>query len=333
MIELPQDRNGSNNGNPSQEIDDGSLETISYVRIPADPSQSLEELSFTPTVAGDAFLTHLKPMFVARNGDEVDVGLLLQQQQQQQQHQGQQPAQTLLGSSGTPGIVKEETLRKVAQSEGHVEVFTLVHATKSNHFVGVNLYLDEVGMLKRLPLNSRASDLCLKAGYNPPPTFYGDVYCGRIVKQNGMAFHNKSLSLKEYQSDRGWLAKAMEHNLEYQLEQTRLTGRSDVSQPLVAGSEGIAKTEDGYSWTQTEEEVEVQVSLPDTAMVNSKDVVVRFQPQAFHVTYRKEPILDLKLFQRVDVDGCTWTIDPSAGSKVVLTMEKLDPALWPRIQY
>jgi hypothetical protein len=45
---------------------------------------------------------------------------------------------------------------------------------------GVNIYLDEAGMLKKLPLNARASELALKCGFNPPPTFYGDVYVGRV---------------------------------------------------------------------------------------------------------------------------------------------------------
>lgn len=35
-------------------------------------------------------------------------------------------------------------------------------------------------MLKRLPLNKRASDYALRAGFNPPPQFYGDVFMGRV---------------------------------------------------------------------------------------------------------------------------------------------------------
>lgn len=76
-------------------------------------------------------------------------------------------------------IVSESTLHSVAAG-GSVEVFRLVSPMESNHHKIINFYLDEVGLLKKLPLNARASQYALKAGFNPAPQFYGDIYVGRV---------------------------------------------------------------------------------------------------------------------------------------------------------
>lgn len=134
--------------------------------IPADTSNPLQELSFpiSSNQTGDALAEYLKPAF-GKNAKNVDMTLF------------QKQAATQLGS--TDATVSPEALQQVAQ-EGNVETFTLAHALPDNHFTGVNIYLDEVGMLKRLSLNTRASDYALRCGFNPPPQFYGDVYMGRI---------------------------------------------------------------------------------------------------------------------------------------------------------
>ena len=51
------------------------------------------------------------------------------------------------------------TLQSVAKQEGHVEKFRLANFVLSNKLTGMNLYIDEIGLLKRSPLNQRAMDL------------------------------------------------------------------------------------------------------------------------------------------------------------------------------
>jgi hypothetical protein len=56
-------------------------------------------------------------------------------------------------------------------------------------------------------------------------------------------------------------------------------------------------------------------------------------PQSIVIKCRKEPVLTLQLFERVDPDGCMWTLDRKGDSlKVVVTLEKVEQALWPRIK-
>jgi len=84
----------------------------------------------------------------------------------------------VFGSADAPKV-SVEALRQVTE-QGQVETFALVRPTESNKYTSVNIYLDEVGMLRRLPLNKRAADLASKAGFNPAPSFYGDIFIGRI---------------------------------------------------------------------------------------------------------------------------------------------------------
>jgi len=349
-------------------------DVIYYVKIPADTSRPLEELRLRtkpppPSTAAttadgsvDVLAEHLKATAFRTNGGaadadaaEVDLSLLEQQ------------STTTLASGNVAPQVSDETLRQVAK-EGHVETFCLVRpgasssTTTTTTTAGIQLYLDEIGMLKRLPMNPRASRFAEIAGYNPPPTFYGDVYMGKVVSydQSSPSFNRKqrnaSLRLEEAQLDAPWLREAAVSNLEYQLERNRAAGipagdaPQQPNQPGTDGKEEFASRE-GYSWTQTEEELEVRIPIPAAATDDDDDIAtaklsdvkkaigVKFRSQGVDATYRKLPLLSLRLFERVDIDGgCTWTIERQGkGGKVstvlVATMEKIEPALWPRIQY
>lgn len=316
---------------------DGSEDVITFVKIPADTSKPLEELSFPVSAnqTGDALAEHLKSLF-GSNAKNIDMTLF------------QKQAATQLSS--TDATVSPEALAQLAQ-EGNVETFTLVHALPSNHFTGINIYLDEVGMLKRLPLNTRAGSYAARAGFNPEPQFYGDVYMGRIKVQYAMhsihtltccwiwltiyaktkpALTNVSFSLgKDTSPEAPWLQKATVENLEYQKQLNEFTGRSEL-QKAVDGTDGVVKAETGYEWTQTDEELEVVMPLPKG--VTSKDVDVKYLPKSLEVKCKKEPLVVLPLFARVDPDGCTWTLDRDGDEmKLVITMEKSDPVTWPRI--
>jgi hypothetical protein len=333
---------------------------IAYVYVPADTSVPLQERAFRPPrdALGDALLEHLKPSFAKGQDQSVDVELLKQEGL----------ATTLAGSADVP-TVSDATLQQVA-SEANVETFSLVHPTPTNNFTGINIYLDEgtlsgarsfasadvvsvicplfschccfatfachatmlfiVGMLKRLPLNKRATDFAARAGFNPAPIFYGDVFLGRL--QQKPTLRNVSFQLGiDTANDAAWLKSAVTDNLDYQKELNAMTGQRNT-QAGVAGSDGQAKEEDGYSWTQTEGELEVIVRLPADA--TSKQIKVKFHPLSLQVLHQADPLVNLSLFERIDVDSCTWTMESEApdAKKLVVTMEKLEEAYWPRIR-
>ena len=105
----------------------------------------------------------------------------------------------------------------------------------------------------------------------------------------------------------------------------------------VDGSNGRVKQEKGFSWTQTTDELEVVVVIPNsgtsTAVV-SKDVQVTFRARGLLVSYQNETLVDIQLFEEIDIDTSTWTLDKSSnhGTKLIITLEKLEQALWIRIQ-
>jgi len=146
----------------------GEHESLQFVHLPQDETIPLKELSVyaNPDRVGDILIDYLKTFFQSLS-DKVDVSLLKDQSDQ------------YFGNNSIPSTLSDEAITRVAD-EGQVEVFCLVRPVPSNKFTSINMYLDELGMLKRLPLNKRAGSLAKQAGYDPEPLFYGDVYIGRL---------------------------------------------------------------------------------------------------------------------------------------------------------
>lgn len=332
MIESAEDRLAGNT--PVNENTEGLLTVeITCVEIPHDVSKPLREVTFSIPVQsletkGDVVMERLKPFFGGSlsNSDsnsKVDLSLF-----------HKQAAQHLV-SSTTTGTVSEAALEKVAQ-QGSVESFSLVHPTPSNKFTGINVYLDEIGMLKRLPLNSRASEYAAKAGFNPPPQFYGNVYLGRVQSSPKVRCMPFQLGIDTHIDTAEWLKKATMGNLEYQTAMNNITGRQNETQANVDGTDGVSKQEKGglYAWTQTDEEVEIVVPLPKDA--TAKEINVKYLSKSVQIKFRKESLLRLDLFARVDPDGCMWTLDKVNTKKernLVVTLEKGEATSWPRITH
>lgn len=326
LVETPEERKAKAITEIMKEPDgeDAAEETIAYVMVPHDTSKPLQEFTFQPNriaVDGDKLVQHLKPLF---GGDDANVDFSLLKEQA--------AANPLLASAtdgdGAAPTVSDEALQQVAK-QGSVETFTLVHSTPSNEFTSIQIYLDEVGLLKKLPLNPRASEYAKRAGFEPPPQFYGNVLLGR-VRTYPKVEHMNFVMGKDTALDAEWLKRATTENLEYQMQLNQITGRNDV-QPGVSGADGVAKKEEGYTWTQTEEELELIVRLPVDA--TSKDVKCKYHPQSLQVSCRSEVLVSLDLFERIDPEGCTWTLErDSKFAELIVTMEKIEVALWPRIR-
>jgi len=326
LIETSEERKAKQNS-VSTSDNDPNAKKISFVYIPSDTSKPMKEMNFSlkhQSQPVDALPEVLKPMFsvLGKVGDSVDLSML---RDQQQQH---------FASGNAPSVtISDETLRKVAQ-EGHVETFNLVKPVPRNKFTSVNIYLDEIGMMKRLPLNARAADLAKKAGFNPPPNIYGDVFIGRVQSSPNKKTTNLDFKLgSDTSHDATWLQNAAMENLEFQNAMNGNNNQQQRVQPTNAGEDGKAKQEEGYSWTQTDEEVEVVVDLKSDE-ITTKDIKVNFRPKSLELLVKKDPVVYISLFDAVDPDGCTWTIEKSKGTKqIAITCEKQDAISWPRITF
>mmetsp|Transcript_29106 Transcript_29106/g.63191 ORF Transcript_29106/g.63191 Transcript_29106/m.63191 type:complete len:352 (+) Transcript_29106:41-1096(+) len=298
------------------------IDGVQLALVPHDISQPIRSVRLPPGLTrpgtGDAAVEFVKPYF-ASNKSSIDASLLNDQAQKQFAGGNLQGLDT--------SKISIESMNAVA-AQGSVETFPLVHPAESNKYQGVYVYLDEVGLLKKLPTNTRAAEIAASCGYNPPPSFYGDVFIGRVVTRPAM----KNIDfVVGKDTDRGaeWMKRAVSENVAWQQEMNKVTGQAGQSQPSVVGSEGNAVQEFDFSWTQDEEEVEIVVEIDSD--IDKRAVKVTFLPNSVKVEHKGEDALNVKLYDKIDVDGCTWTLD--GKTKLVLTLEKgKSGAMWPRIK-
>jgi hypothetical protein len=334
-----------------------AVEKILFVRVPWDVSQPLEqcemymaESSFSNASVSVDPLSDMLAQSVFSSSSEaaaaaVDLELL--------------PSRNTTLLSSTGGItVSDESLRSVA-NRGCCETFRLVPPMPSNSYNAIYAYLDEVGMLKRLPLNKRASDFAYHAGFNPPPKFYGDIYLGRVHyspdhlrKKNVNFYLGPDTDVSSTSTTNGksysWLRQATVENLQFhqQQEQNKIDMASSSNEKLsTVGEDGVLKEEGLYSWTQTLDDIELLIPLPEEA--EKKQISVVFHPKRVKVLLlgksnctknENADLVDIELYAPIDVDGCTWTFEKSTveghTNKVIVTCEKQDGGVtWPRINF
>ena len=123
-----------------------------FALIPHDTSKPIRSVFLPPQpTAGDNLPNFCKPYFADSNSVDVN---LLNQQATKQFSSGQL-------SGMDPSNISASAMNKVA-AQGSVETFPLVHPGSTNKYCGVYIYLDEVGMLKKLPPNLRASQIATR---------------------------------------------------------------------------------------------------------------------------------------------------------------------------
>ena len=330
IVDLVRRLSIDNNDNADQ------IDGIKFVYIPQDDTKRISTLVLPHRVAqalgqsaGDVLPIFIKSYFA--DGKSLDVHLF----------EEQATKQNLVGSEQIKSLGSSALSN--ATSSGSVETFPLVRPSSTNRHEGVYIYLDEVGLLKKLPINKRASQLAYRCGYNPAPNFYGDVFVGRVKSVPHL--HNVNITSEDViDTTKEWLVRAPQENTAWQQTLNDITGRDGQTQPDHAGTEGKAVVVDAtndecsYSWTQNDEEVEITISMKDliiyaaaTNMIEKKLIKVVFQPQQIIVKYNNGvPIFNHRLYSRLDVDGCTWTLDKNGG--LIITVQKANEGeTWPRL--
>mmetsp|Transcript_27604 Transcript_27604/g.53432 ORF Transcript_27604/g.53432 Transcript_27604/m.53432 type:complete len:405 (+) Transcript_27604:84-1298(+) len=337
-------------------------EGIKFVYLPHDTSKKIATILLPRRLvevlgpAGDIIPTYVKSFFA--DGKSIDEGLFRDQVAKQNLVGGDldkfaaaskarkgEDTKDIEGNKSSPSSTLTSSALANATNSGSVETFPLVRPSSTNKFQGVYIYLDEVGLLKNLPLNPRASQLAQRCGYHPAPNFYGDVFVGRVASQSiSKGFlHNIDLEKEDVMdTTKEWMVRAPQENVAWQQSLNEITGKKGELQPSLAGTEGVAVTvekgSDGascsYSWIQNEDEVELTIPLlknDEEGMKVKKNLVkVNFLHQQVSVKYDNKSFLDLHLYSKVDVDGCTWTIDKK---NLIVTCEKVETGgVWPRLE-
>lgn len=294
---------------------------VKYVRIPADETQPFEQLEaiIAADAAGDLLPDILRPRFAG--GGSIDERMAREQAVRQ------------LGAKGME--LSGDALAN-ATAEGATETFALVRPSATNGHCGVYMYLDEVGLLKQLPMNPRAMTLARECGFDNVQ-FFGDMFVGCVQAEPG-PMTNADFTVKDLDSSSSWLKRAGAENFEYNKSMQQLQDAMREKGGMATagfgggggGGKGMPGGEgEGYAWSQTDDEVEVSVDVP--AGTKAKDVAVAFKPNAVTVKVGLAEAVSLPaLYRSVRPDECTWTIE--GGNKVIATLAKMDEQVWHQLE-
>mmetsp|Transcript_20123 Transcript_20123/g.50151 ORF Transcript_20123/g.50151 Transcript_20123/m.50151 type:complete len:378 (-) Transcript_20123:37-1170(-) len=290
-----------------------------YVRIPADDLQPFEQLEaiIAADAAGDILPDIVQVRFAG--GGLIDERMAREQAVRQ---------------LGAKGMELSSDAIVNATAAGATETFALVRPSATNGHHGVYMYLDEVGLLKKLPVNSRAMALARACGFDSV-SFYGDMFVG-CVQAEPSPMRNEDFFIKDLDSSSPWLKQAGAENYEYnksmqQLKDAMREKGGMSSMGMGDGDGGMPGGDgDGYTWSQTDDEVEVSMEVP--AGTRARDVKIAFTSTAMRVTVGLAETLALPaLFRRVRPDECTWTIEGGTNADpttVVATLAKVDEEVW-----
>eukprot|EP01032_Pedospumella_encystans_P008754 gene8754-10356_t len=318
-IELPSDR--KREAIPK----DGPTRTLKIVKIPADETKNYTEISIPveESKIGDQLPSILRIFFNQGSVRVDDV---------------KEAAATQLTNQEVK--ITQKTLDKLSDV-GSVEVFPLAHPNEYNNNCKVSFYLDEVGQLKKLAPNHRATQFAKLCGFENVP-LVGDMFIGRVgpasmLGLNGSGPVNVDFSLSELSSDAAWLKDVVKHNYEAGLKANRVAMESDLPETDVSAEAEVSGAK-GVKWSETSDYVEVSVQLPgEITKFTAKDVVVKISAAQVSIkiknntaesivreekTYAPNELIVLfesPLAGRVSVDDSTWSI---SGHTVELSLEK-----------
>ena len=311
-----------------------STKFVKFVKIPCDESKPFVELSIPVEEgkAGDQFSTLLRVYFNqgALRLDDVKGAAAKQ-------------------FSNQDINISQETLTKLGQ-EGSVEVFPLAHPNDFNQNCKVSFYLDEVGQLKNLQRNQRASQFAELCGFKDVP-LVGDIFIGRVGPSNlsgGLAKGpvNLDFQLSELSSDAAWLKDVVKHNYEAGLKSNRVAMESDVAdQTQAVSAEVEVGGAEGVKWSETAAYVELSVAIPaEIKKFTTKDINVKIQAAKISIKIKNNTGTPIErpspnnagtavvvvanefvtlwegaLHGTISVDDSSWSVD---GHKIELALEK-----------
>lgn len=179
---------------------------VTYVLVPADETQPVQELDFKedPNDAIGGFTKELNAHY-SRAGAQVDVSVLRDQVQAHMQKQKAGEA-----AAGAPQL-DTSVLTQFAQSQT-VDIVPLMPALPTNGWTGVNMYVDDKGIAKNLPVNRRASAMTHACGC--PTEVRGDAFVSRLADDQEDLFERRAFGVSELSADAAWARSAQQYNVE-----------------------------------------------------------------------------------------------------------------------
>ena len=218
-------------------------------------------------------------------------------------------------------------LVKASQGSATCEITALTVPTPLNQYRGVSMYGDDNAKNLNLPLNSRATSL-LKACGHQSNTIHGDVFVGRYHDNEVEDIWERvDFTEEEVQGDlesKDWIKTAKQKGGGGGVG----TAAASLS-GMMSGASNISQ-EDGYKWSQTEDEVELKFSVPSGT--KAKYCKVKFGRKSLRVTVAGQTLCDGTTWGAVTVDESTYTIqdDPESesGRELCISLGKESNEHW-----
>ena len=188
----------------------------------------------------------------------------------------------------------------------------------------MNLYLDEIGALKKLPGNHRASALAALCGFGEGVPFFGDMFLGRVRTRRGKIL-NVDFALEDTRPESVWLRTAAAENRARQQVEAPHRGAGVAAAELREVS-GEGK---GYSWEQEEEEMLVTVPVPAGTRGKQCKIVITKRSVSVDLKVPSPAFtkVELPLYAAVVAGDSMWSLD---GDNIVLTLIKAnEDETWP----
>ncbi|KAH3764730.1 Calcium/calmodulin-dependent protein kinase type 1, partial [Pelomyxa schiedti] len=102
--------------------------------------------------------------------------------------------------------ISDEQLETISETSHIVDTIPLVMNTPASGYIGINMYVSDMGKIKGMPYNKRASEICTLAGR--PTDVYGDCFIARVFDDNKDDFRRLDFTLSELSSSASWLTMA-----------------------------------------------------------------------------------------------------------------------------
>jgi len=173
---------------------------VKYCLIPADDSVPVEEREFEedPSDQFGGFTKCLNAHY-SRSGAKVDVNVLREQVSAHAKEKG----------TADPSTISDDMFQRLALSQT-VDIVPLMPALPSAGWTGVNMYVDDKGIPKNLPLNARATQLSAACGI--PTQVRGDAFIARLRDDQNDIFERMDFTMSELSADAPWAVAAKCYN-------------------------------------------------------------------------------------------------------------------------
>lgn len=300
---------------PAAEPGGEPRDTFGFVRIPADSNEPVAPLTAEADATCDVLQALLAPFFADDAAMDADTVT--------RETASRLKGMVLGGQCGALKAPSATEIHRLARG-GACEAYPLSRASEDNDERVVRLYIDEVGALRARPRNRRAEELAEAAGL-AGLSIHGDAFVGRCARNRyGMGVEsNVDFPVSDLARDAAWVREACKDHT----ESAQRAGHG-ATEHLASGAEaGDADGRGAYTWTQTDDDVEVRVAGAPEGRGAAKRVDVAYgRGDTLVVKIDKEAVLCVaKLFDRVTPDDCAWTLDKGT---VVVTLEKAQPRAW-----